>query len=81
MKDPALLKLAAREGRIIISHDRETMTHHFCERLDAGKSAPGLLIVPQQPSAIGGIIESLLLVWSASQAEEWRGRIAYLPLR
>lgn len=46
MKDPALLELAAREGRIMISHDRETMTQHFFERLVAGKSAPGLFIVP-----------------------------------
>jgi hypothetical protein len=45
-----------------------------------GKSIPGLFIVPQQ-SAIGAIIESLLLVWSASQAEEWRNRVEYLPFR
>lgn len=54
----------------MISHDRETMTQHFCERLDAGQPAPGAVIVPQQPGAIGPIIESLLLVWAASQAEE-----------
>ena len=64
MKDPALLELAAQQGRIIISHDRETMTQHFCERLEGGKSAPGLFIVLQQPSAVGKIIEWLLLVWS-----------------
>ena len=80
-KDPALLELAAQQGRIMISHDRETMTQHFCERLDAGKPAPGLFIVPQQPSAVGPIIESLLLVWAASQAEEWRSQIVFLPFR
>jgi hypothetical protein len=26
-------------------------------------------------------IESLLLVWSASQADEWRNRVEYLPFR
>src|SRR5439155_12816826 len=80
-KDPVLLELAARQGRILISHDRETMTQHFCERLAAGKPAPGLFIVPQQPSAIGEVVESLLLVWTASQAEEWRNQITYLPFR
>jgi hypothetical protein len=42
---------------------------------------PAYLIVPQQPSAIGEIVESLLLVWTASHAEEWRDQITYLPLR
>jgi hypothetical protein len=79
--DPALLELAARQERILITHDRRTMTRYFRERLDAGKSTPGVFILPQQTTAIGEIIEFLLLVWTASHAEEWRDRIVYLPLR
>lgn len=79
--DPALLELAAQQNRIMISHDRETMIQYFSKRVEARKSAPGLFIVPQEPSAIGGVIESLLLVWSASDAEEWRNQIVYLPFR
>lgn len=56
------------------------MTRHFRERLASGKSNPGLFVVPQR-SAIGEIIESLLLVWTASQAEDWRDMIVYLPFR
>jgi hypothetical protein len=37
--------------------------------------------VPQRASAIGETIEWLLLVWTASQAEEWHDRIVYLPAR
>lgn len=81
MKDPVLLELAAQQGRIIISHDRETMTRYFRDRLDSGKPTSGLFVIPQQPSAIGEVIESLLLVWAASRAEEWRNQIAYLPFR
>jgi hypothetical protein len=79
-EDPVLLELAAQQDRILITHDRHTMTHHFRERLAAGNSSPGLFVVPQQ-STIGAIIESLLVVWSASQAEEWRNRVEYLPFR
>jgi hypothetical protein len=79
-KDPVLLALAEEQGRIVISHDRRTMTRHFQERLSAGKSNPGLFIVPQR-KAIAEIIESLLLVWTASQASEWRDTIVYLPFR
>jgi len=57
------------------------MTRYFRERVDAGKPTPGVFIPPQQQSAIGEIIESLLLVWTASQAEEWRNQIVYLPFR
>ena len=80
-KDPVLLDIAAEQGRILITQDRNTMTAHFWERLAAGKSSPGLFVVPDQPSAIGEIIEWLLLVWTASQAEEWQDRIVYLPAR
>lgn len=57
------------------------MTRHFRDRVDAGKSTPRMFILPQQRSAIGEIVEWLLLVWTASQAEEWRDRIVHLPLR
>jgi hypothetical protein len=79
--DPALLELAARQDRVLITYDRNTMTRHFRDRLNAGQPTPGVIILPQQESAIGEIIESLLLVWAASQAEEWRNQIAYLPLK
>jgi hypothetical protein len=80
MKDPALLELAAQQGRSLITHDRETMTHYFRERVATGKSTPGLFVVSQQLSAIGEIIEWLLLAWTASQAEEWHDQIVYVPL-
>ena len=78
-RDPALLELAAQQDRILITYDRNTMIRHFRKRLDAGRPSPGVLILPQQESAIGEIIESLLLVWAASEADEWRNRIVYLP--
>jgi hypothetical protein len=40
-----LLEIAAQQGRIVISHDRRTMTRHFRDRLSEGKSSPGLFIV------------------------------------
>ena len=79
--DAALLELAAQQSRILISHDRNTMTRHFYDRLASGESSAGVFIVQKPPSAIGETIEWLLLVWGASQSEEWRDQIVYLPLR
>ena len=78
--DAVLLDLAAQQDRIVITHDRRTMTRYFQERLAAGRLSAGVFVVPQR-TAIGEIIESLLLVWTASQAEEWRNQIVYLPFR
>jgi hypothetical protein len=80
-KDPALLKIAIEQDRILITHDRNTMTRHYYEHLAAGKAAPGLFIVPKQPSSIGVTIETPLLLWAAAQAEEWRNQIVYLLFR
>ena len=77
-KDPALLELAAEQDRILITYDRNTMTRHVQDRMIAGKRTSGLFIVPDHENAIGGIIDWLVLVWSASQAEEWRDRIVYV---
>ena len=39
-KDPDLLEFAAQQERILISHDRRTMIHHFRDRLAVGKTVP-----------------------------------------
>jgi len=43
--DPALLELAAQQDRVLITYDRNTMTRHFRDRLDAGKPSPGVFIL------------------------------------
>jgi hypothetical protein len=54
------------------------MPGHFVRFLDS-HSSPGLIIVPQDLD-IGRIIEDRLIVWAASDAEEWRNMIGYLPI-
>ena len=61
MSDPEVLALAAAEDRIVISHDRRTMTRHFLARVGRGEPSPGLFIV-RQGQAIGEVIASLLVV-------------------
>ena len=64
----------------MISHDKQTMVRHFCERLAGGRESMGLLMFPQL-CPVGVMIEELLMVWSASTAEEWRNRLEFLPYR
>ena len=77
--DGEVLRLAAEQGRILVSHDENSMPGHFRNFLAAGNRCPGVLIVPQE-AATGLVIESLVLLWVASEAEEWRDRIVWLPI-
>ena len=76
--DSAVLAQAASEGRVLVSHDRQTMPGHF-RRLIEKQASPGLVIVSQELD-IGRAIEELLLVWAASEAEEWENTVIFLPL-
>jgi predicted nuclease of predicted toxin-antitoxin system len=78
VKDPEVLAIAAKQGRILVSHDRKTMPSEFAEFIANNQSA-GVLIVSRK-LAIEVVIEELLVIWSASSAEEWVDRIAKLPL-
>jgi len=77
--DSALLELAAQQDRILITHDCNTMPGYLQQRLAAGKSSPGVIVIPQRGVAIGEIIDLLLLIWAASDPAEWVNRVEYLP--
>jgi hypothetical protein len=76
--DGEVLTRAADEGRLLVTHDRRTMPRTFSEFI-ARRQSPGLLVVPQA-LAVANAVDDLLLMWSASDAEEWVNRVAFLPL-
>lgn len=78
--DPDVLEWAAREGRVLVTHDVRTITHHAYERVRAGKAMPGVIeAAPAVP--ISAVIEHLLLLAECSRPGEWEGQILFLPLR
>jgi hypothetical protein len=77
--DPEVLRLASTQGRVLISHDENSMAAHFRDFLTGGNHSPGLLMAPQRAST-SSVIESILLIWIASESEEWRDLIVWLPL-
>jgi predicted nuclease of predicted toxin-antitoxin system len=74
--DPVVLAITAREGRLLVTHDRRTMPTHFAELLLTEKS-PGVIIVPRR-MLITVAVEWLITIWAASEAEEWVNRIVHL---
>lgn len=77
--DDQILELAAEHGFIVVSHDVSTMTAAAAERLRRSAPMAGLLLAPQT-GPISPIATESVLIWSASEAQEWIGRIEYLPL-
>jgi predicted nuclease of predicted toxin-antitoxin system len=75
--DPEVLALAAREGRILVSHDRRTLPDHFRDFI-ASQTSPGVIIISQKLS-IARAAELLHLLWAATEAEEYTNIIYSLP--
>jgi Domain of unknown function (DUF5615) len=67
--DDVVLKRATQEGRVLISHDRRTMPFHFVALIATGTCA-GVILVPKN-LPIRQVVEDLILIWEASEAEEW----------
>ena len=54
------------------------MPRHFGEFLEARGSCPGVFLV-KQGTPLADVIESLRLIWAASDADGWKNRIVNIP--
>ena len=78
--DRDLLEWAAREGRVLLTHDFATMIAFAYDRVRAGRSMPGVVLV-DGAAALGEVIEDLVLFATCSAEGEWEGQVRFLPLR
>ena len=76
LPDAQVLVIAAREGRILVTQDRRTMPTAFGEFIKTNNS-PGVLLLPRKMTTRLAI-EALILVWMASDAEEYVNSIRNL---
>lgn len=79
IKDPDLLEWAAEHGRIILTHDHETMIGFAYERVAQGLPMRGVFVVANNP-VIGPIIEELLILVLCSSPDEWENRVVFIPM-
>lgn len=77
--DEDVLEWAARENRILLTHDRRTIPRFAYERLASGRKLAGVFIVPRK-LGIGEAIQDLLLLTELSVNQEWECQILDLPL-
>jgi hypothetical protein len=77
LPDPEVISAAAESGRILVSHDRKTMRGHFA-RFRETRLSPGI-IIESQALDIGAAIEDLVPIWAATDSEEWRDHLGFVP--
>lgn len=77
--DPEVLEWAARERRVLLTHDVSSITRCAYERIQAGQLMFGVFEVNRAVPIVRAI-EDILLLAECSLSDEWQGQVRYLPL-
>jgi hypothetical protein len=77
--DEAVLEWAAREGRVLLTHDVSTLTRFVYDRVKAQMQMPGVFEVSRGVT-VRTAIEDILLLAELGLPGEWEAQIRYLPL-
>jgi hypothetical protein len=76
--DPEILEYTAATGRILLTHDEETMPRYAIERVRRGLPMPGVIVVAWG-SPIAAAAEDLAIALECSVEGEHEGQVLYLP--
>jgi hypothetical protein len=74
LPDEEVFAASAEAGRVLVSHDLKTMPRHL-----QSSQSPGVLLIPQR-LPVPDAVKQLIMIWAASDPEEWVNRICVLPL-
>ena len=77
--DPDVLAWAAENNRIVLTHDRATMSDYAYEQVAAGEAMAGVFILNDR-FPVGRAIEEILLMVACTEQAEWSGRAVHVPL-
>lgn len=77
--DAEILAWASAEGRIVLTHDRETMPSFAYDRVRAGQTMPGIFLVSDE-MPVGQAIDEILLAVECLSPDECRDFVRFFPL-
>ena len=78
-EDPVILEWAAREGRLLLTHDARTMAGYAYDRVIRGLAMPGVFEVkPNRATRV--VAEDIVLIAQCSEPADWSDQVRYLPL-
>jgi hypothetical protein len=76
--DADILLWAEREGRILISHDANTLSRHLAAHLRAGHHSSGIFI-PRQQTRLSQVLAFLGEAAYTSDPADWNDHVEYIP--
>jgi hypothetical protein len=77
--DPLVLEWAAREGLVLLTHDRATLVGVAYDRVMHGEPMSGVIAVSAQ-FPIGRTVDDLLLLLECTLDDEWAGQVFFVPI-
>jgi hypothetical protein len=77
--DESILAWAAEHGRVVLTHDVNTMSDFAFQRVFAGLPMPGICEVPKW-LGIGRAVDDLLLLAACSEPGDLDSQVQYLPI-
>ena len=80
LDDEAVLRQAASQSRVLVSHDKRTMPKALASFGASGGTSPGILLVIPQSAPIREVVETLVLIWADGRADDWRNLLSKIPL-
>jgi len=78
--DTEVLAWAAKENRLVLTHDFATMLDFAYNRVADNLKMPGVIAVPQD-LPIGEAIEEISTLIEYSLENEWENQVVFIPLR
>ena len=76
--DPYVLAWAAEQGRLVLSHDVNTLIGYANDRTRSAQPMPGLIEVPHS-MPVGRTVEDILILANCSMKASGRGKLSFCP--
>jgi Domain of unknown function (DUF5615) len=78
--DAIVLEWAAKQSRVLLTHDVQALINDAYSRVKAGLAMPGVIEV-QQTTSIRQAIDELEVLIGAGQPEDFENQVKYIPMR
>jgi hypothetical protein len=75
--DPDLLAWAAKQRRLVLTHDRQTMPKYAYDRVRSDQPMPGIIVV-SDVMPVGEAIEVLTMYLECGAADEFQNLVTFL---
>lgn len=77
--DDTILAWAAEQGRVLVTHDVNTVPGTAWDRVGRSQPMAGVVAVPER-TPTGEVIDNLVLLAACGHAEDCIDQVLYLPL-